>query len=96
MEGARSLGIDGTKPASDIADTIRNIGKLTTIAEREMHATVLSCARAPRQMLAAMPPSGRYRADEQSTENWIPDHLERHSTRSKAVLRARMISSHHR
>jgi hypothetical protein len=57
LEGARSLAIDRTEPASfdDIAGTIRNIGKLTTIAEHEMHATVLSCARARRQMLAAMP-----------------------------------------
>jgi hypothetical protein len=57
LEAARSLAIDWTKPASsdDIAGTIRNIGKLTTIAEQEMHATVLSCARARRQMLAAMP-----------------------------------------
>jgi hypothetical protein len=57
LESARGLAVDWTKPASsdDIADTIRNIGKLTTIAEREMHATVLSCARPRRQMLAAMP-----------------------------------------
>jgi hypothetical protein len=56
LEGAPSLAMDWAKPASDdIADTIRNIGKLTTIAEREMHATVLSCARARSQMLAAMP-----------------------------------------
>jgi hypothetical protein len=43
LEGARSLAIDRTEPASfdDIAGTIRNIGKLTTIAEQEMHATVL-------------------------------------------------------
>jgi hypothetical protein len=49
--------IGWAKPAfsDDIADTIRNIGKLTTIAEREIHATVLSCARARRQRLAAMP-----------------------------------------
>jgi hypothetical protein len=31
----------------DIADTIRNIGKSTTIAEREMHATALVRSRAP-------------------------------------------------
>jgi hypothetical protein len=31
----------------DIADTIRNIGKSTTIAEREMHATPLVRSRAP-------------------------------------------------
>jgi hypothetical protein len=57
LEGARSLAMDWAKPAfsDDITDTIRNIGKLTMIAEREMHATVLSCARARRQMLAAMP-----------------------------------------
>jgi hypothetical protein len=35
LEGAPSVAMDWAKPASDdIADTIRTIGKLTTIAER--------------------------------------------------------------
>lgn len=33
--------------SDDIADTIHNIGKSTTIAEREMHATALVRSRAP-------------------------------------------------
>jgi hypothetical protein len=40
-------GDAGSHPPDDIADTIRNIGKSTTIAEREMHATALVRSRAP-------------------------------------------------
>ena len=44
-----------TTTEKDIRATLRQIGELTKIAEHEIHAVVLSCTRARRQMLAAMP-----------------------------------------
>ena len=57
LEGAQVLADDPTKPAApdDIAATIGNFRELTRIAEHEMHEAVLSCTRARRQMLAALP-----------------------------------------
>jgi len=44
------------KPAreADLAGTLRNVRELTRIAEQEIHAAVLSCARARRSMLEGM------------------------------------------
>ena len=57
LEGARVLATDPAKPAAaeDVAGTIRNVRKLTKIAEHEMHEVVLACKRARAQMLAALP-----------------------------------------
>jgi len=44
-----------TTTEKDIEGTLRQIGELTKIAEHEIHEVVLSCTRARRQMLAAMP-----------------------------------------
>jgi hypothetical protein len=46
-----------SKPATeaDMEATLRHIREMTKNAEHEMHAIVLSCARARRQMLAALP-----------------------------------------
>lgn len=58
MTGATGkLAGNPAKPleAADIADMLGQFRKLTRIAEHEMHAVVLSCARARRQMLAATP-----------------------------------------
>ena len=48
---------DAGKPATivDLEATIRNMRELTLIAEREIHAIVLSCKRAREQMLAGLP-----------------------------------------
>src|SRR3546814_7401886 len=66
LEGVCQIVADESKPASstDLGGLIRNLHELTKIAEREMHAVVLSCARARRQMLGQLPPSNpplRYR-----------------------------------
>ena len=52
LEGVRRLAADWSKPASaaDLAGTLRNVQELTRIAEQEIHAAVLSCARARRSM----------------------------------------------
>ena len=52
LEGVRRLAADRSKPASaaDLAGTLRNVQELTRIAEQELHAAVLSCARARRSM----------------------------------------------
>ncbi len=57
LEGAQVLAEDPTKPAAsdDIAVTIGRFRELTRIAEHEIHAAVLSCTRARRQMLASLP-----------------------------------------
>ena len=55
MDGSRAAG------ASDIEDTLQHMKEMTRIAENEMHAVVLSCKRARRDMLASLParqPSG--------------------------------------
>jgi hypothetical protein len=38
-----------------ISSGLRNVREMTKIAEHEIHAIVLSCARARRQMLAVLP-----------------------------------------
>jgi hypothetical protein len=46
-----------TKAATvqDVEGTLRNMRDMTKIAEHEMHAVVLSCKRARRQMLTSLP-----------------------------------------
>ena len=57
MAGIVDMAPDTTKTTTekDIEGTLRQIGELTKIAEHEIHEVVLSCTRARRQMLAAMP-----------------------------------------
>ncbi|WP_287786861.1 hypothetical protein [Acidiphilium sp.] len=57
LEGAQILAEDPTKPAppGEIAVTLGHFRELTRIFEHEMHEAVLSCTRARRQMLAALP-----------------------------------------
>ncbi len=57
LEASQVLAEDPTKPAAsdDIVATIGHFRELTRIAEHEMHEAVLSCTRARRQMLAALP-----------------------------------------
>jgi hypothetical protein len=57
LEASRELADDLTKPAepADIALTLGHFRELTRIAEHEMHEAVLSCTRARRQMLQALP-----------------------------------------
>jgi hypothetical protein len=48
---------DETKSATemDMETTLRHMREMTKIAEREIHAIVMACARARKQMLARMP-----------------------------------------
>lgn len=57
LEASRALAEDLTKPAepADIATTLGHFRELTRIAEHEMHEAVLSCTRARRQMMRALP-----------------------------------------
>jgi hypothetical protein len=57
LEGVRELAGDPAKPAApaDIAVTLGHLREFTRIAEHEMHELVLSCTRARRQMLRALP-----------------------------------------
>ena len=57
FDGLHELTGNRTKPATadDISQTRRNVGMLTRVGEREMHEVVLTCTRARRQMLSAMP-----------------------------------------
>ena len=57
IAGVHNLASNQTKAAkvTDIEGTLRQIGELTKIAEHEIHAVVLSCTLARRQMLAARP-----------------------------------------
>ena len=57
FSGVFDIATDETKAASvkDIEDTLRTTREMTRIAEHEMHAVVLSCTRARRQMLASFP-----------------------------------------
>lgn len=50
------IAADGTKPGTskDVETTLRLVREMTKNAEHEMHAVVLSCTRARRQMLAGM------------------------------------------
>jgi len=55
--GVLDVSTDGNKSATvgDIEGTLRHMREMTRIAEHEMHAVVLSCKRARRQVLAALP-----------------------------------------
>jgi hypothetical protein len=57
LEASQVLAEDPTKKAQpgEIAVTLGHFRELTRIAEHEMHEAVLSCTRARRQMLAALP-----------------------------------------
>ncbi len=57
FEAVVVLVVDDTKPATerDMETTLRRIREITRIAEHEIHAVVLACTRARRQMLAGMP-----------------------------------------
>ena len=57
MAGIVIMAPDTTKTVTekDIEVTLRRMTRLTKIAEHEIHAVVLSCTRARRQMLAASP-----------------------------------------
>jgi hypothetical protein len=57
LEASRERAEDATKPAepADIAVTLSHFRDLTRVAEHEMHETVLSCTRARRQMMKALP-----------------------------------------
>ena len=57
FEAVVVLAVDDTKPATDkdMETTLRRMREMTRIAEHEIHAVVLACTRARRQMLAGMP-----------------------------------------
>ena len=57
VAGAHDVALDGSKAAgaSDIEETLQHMKEMTRIAEHEMHAVVLSCKRARRDMLASLP-----------------------------------------
>jgi hypothetical protein len=57
MAAVAQMARDETKAATghDLETTLRNVGELTKVAENEIHAIVLSCARARRQMLVVLP-----------------------------------------
>jgi hypothetical protein len=57
FEGAEAVARDETKPGTvrDMEKTLRLLRQMTRDAERELHAVLLSCARARRQMLASLP-----------------------------------------
>jgi hypothetical protein len=54
---AAEVAEDETKPGTghDMETTLRLLREMTNNAEHEIHAVVLSCARARRQMLASLP-----------------------------------------
>jgi hypothetical protein len=54
-----ALATDDAKPATEkgMETTLRHILEMTRNAEHEIHAVVLACTRARRQMLAGMPTS---------------------------------------
>ena len=53
LEGVRSVASDENKPATaaDLAGTLRHLRELSRIVEDEMHAVLLSCTRARRNMI---------------------------------------------
>ena len=57
IAGVLDVVTDGNKAATvgDIEGTLRHMREMTRIAEHEMHAVVLSCKRARRDMLASLP-----------------------------------------
>ena len=56
LEGVRGVAADEFEPAiaSEISMTLRHLRQLTRIAEDEMHAVILSCKRARRNMIAGL------------------------------------------
>jgi hypothetical protein len=61
MVAVFQMARDETEVATkqDVQISLRSVREMTKIAEREIHAIVLSCARARRQMLAMLPPRNR-------------------------------------
>ena len=59
FEAVAVLAMDDAKLATDkgMETTLRHIREMTRNAEHEIHAIVLACSRARRQMLAAIPTS---------------------------------------
>ena len=59
FEAVLVLGVGDAKPVTDkgMETTLRHIREMTRNAEHEIHAVVLACTRARRQMLAGMPAS---------------------------------------
>jgi hypothetical protein len=59
MAAVLDLANDETKPVTslDVQATLRNLREMTKIAEHEMHAVVLACTRARRQLLETLPAS---------------------------------------
>jgi hypothetical protein len=59
MAAVLDMANDATKPATglDVQATLRNLREMTKIAEHELHAVVLACTRARRQLLATLPAS---------------------------------------
>jgi hypothetical protein len=57
FEGTEAVARDETKPGTvrDMETTLRLLRQMTRDAEHEIHAILLSCARARRQMLASLP-----------------------------------------
>lgn len=57
FEAVVVLAVDDAKPVTDksMETTLRHLQEMTRNAEREIHAVVLACTRARRQMLAGMP-----------------------------------------
>ena len=57
MAAVVQMARDETKAATDqdLQTSLRNVREMTKIAQDEIHAIVLSCARARRQMLAVLP-----------------------------------------
>lgn len=59
FEAVVVLAVDDAKPVTDkgMESTLRHLREMTRNAEHEIHAVVLACTRARRQMLAGMPTS---------------------------------------
>ena len=57
FEAVVRLAEDDTKQPTDegVETTLRRMREMTKIAEHEIHAVVLACARARKQMIAGMP-----------------------------------------
>jgi hypothetical protein len=57
FEAVVVLAVDDAKPVTDkgMETTLRHMREMTRNAEHEIHAVVLACTRARRQMLAAIP-----------------------------------------
>jgi hypothetical protein len=57
FEAVMRLAKDDTKQPADegVETTLRRMREMTKIAEHEIHAVVLACTRARKQMMAGMP-----------------------------------------